>query len=216
MNIHKNARLTLARRLELVQDITVRGRSAGEAALAHGVTPPTARKWLGRFLALGGAALADASSRPALSPRAIGPAKALAIVKLRHKRLTQARIAVALGISKSTVGRFLARAFRSTIFRPSNHFQTVPSGQLPAAPVHSCRKVPGNPVTSSAFLSVTQRIKAKYSRRGLVDPQARRRLIASLDKTISRRQQLTKQLRINPSPKRQTDNERAAEATMAF
>jgi transposase InsO family protein len=110
MNIHKNARLTLARRLEMVQDITIRGLSACEAALAHGVTPPTARKWLGRFLALGEVALADASSRPALSPRAIAPAKALAIVELRHKRLTQARIAVALGVSKSTVGRVLARA----------------------------------------------------------------------------------------------------------
>jgi transposase InsO family protein len=45
-----------------------------------------------------------------LSPRAINPAKALAVVELRHKRLTQARIAAALGISKSTVGRVLARA----------------------------------------------------------------------------------------------------------
>lgn len=43
-------------------------------------------------------------------PRAIEPAKALAIVELRHKRLTQARIAAALGVSKSTVSRVLARA----------------------------------------------------------------------------------------------------------
>lgn len=49
MNIHKNARLTFARRIEMVQDITQRGWSASAAALAHGVTAPTARKWLGRF-----------------------------------------------------------------------------------------------------------------------------------------------------------------------
>jgi transposase InsO family protein/transposase-like protein len=110
MNIHKNARLSLARRIEMVQDITLRGLSVGEAAALHGVTAPTARKWLGRFLAVGESGLVDASSRPTVSPRAIVPAKALAIVELRHKRLTQARIAIAVGVSKSTVSRVLARA----------------------------------------------------------------------------------------------------------
>ena len=110
MNIHKNARLSLARRIELVQDITLRGLSASQAAELHGVTAPTARKWLGRYLVDGESGLLDASSRPKVSPRAIAPGKALAIVELRHKRLTQARIAVALGVSKSTVGRVLARA----------------------------------------------------------------------------------------------------------
>lgn len=110
MNIHKNARLSLARRVEMIQDITQRGLSVSTAAASHGVTTATVRKWLGRFLALGEGALCDASSRPLHSPRAIEPGKALAIVELRHKRLTQARIAAALGISKSTVSRVLARA----------------------------------------------------------------------------------------------------------
>lgn len=110
MNTHKNARLTFARRLEMVQDITERGLSQGAAALAHGVSGPTVRKWLGRYLAQGEAALIDHSSRPKLSPRAIAPGKALAIVELRRHRLTQARIATSLGVSKSTVGRVLARA----------------------------------------------------------------------------------------------------------
>lgn len=77
MNTHKNARLTFARRLEMVQDITERGLSVPEAAASHGVTAPTAHKWLGRYLVSGAAALADASSRPACSPRAIDAAKAL-------------------------------------------------------------------------------------------------------------------------------------------
>jgi transposase InsO family protein len=110
MNTHKNARLTYARRMELVKDITERGLSPCSAAAVHGVTAPTARKWLGRYLAQGLTGLADRSSRPAASPRAIASSKALAIVELRRKRLTQARIASALGISASTVSRVLARA----------------------------------------------------------------------------------------------------------
>ncbi len=42
--------------------------------------------------------------------RKIKPEKALAIVELRRRRLTHARIAASLGISKSTVGRVLKRA----------------------------------------------------------------------------------------------------------
>jgi len=106
MNTHKNARLTYARRMELVEDITKRGLSPHRAALAHGVTAPTARKWLGRYLAQGQAGLVDRSSRPAASPRAIAATKALAIVELRRKRLTQARIASALGVSASTVSAY--------------------------------------------------------------------------------------------------------------
>jgi len=110
MNTHKNARLTYARRIEMVQDVTQRGLSPAGAAVAHGVTATTARKWLGRYLAQGQAGLADRSSRPAVGPRAIAPTKALAIVELRRKRLTQARIASALDVSASTVSRVLARA----------------------------------------------------------------------------------------------------------
>jgi transposase InsO family protein len=110
MNTHKNARLTFARRLEMVLQMTEGGLTPCAAAAAHGVSAPTARKWLGRYLADGEPALADRSSRPELSPRSIEPAKALVIVELRRKRLTQARIAAEVGVSKSTVGRVLARA----------------------------------------------------------------------------------------------------------
>src|SRR6476620_7087276 len=110
MNTHKNARLTFARRLEMVQDITQRGLSQAAAAVAQTVSVATVRKWLGRYLAHGEAALRDRPSRPRLSPRAIAPATALAIVEVRRHRLTHARIAASLGVSKSTVGRVLARA----------------------------------------------------------------------------------------------------------
>ena len=110
MNIHKNARLTLARRIEMVRAMVDRQLTPAEAAAEAGVSAPTARKWLGRFLAQGEAGLKDRSSRPNRSPRSIPSAKALAIVELRRRRLTQARIATSTGISKSTVGRVLARA----------------------------------------------------------------------------------------------------------
>jgi transposase InsO family protein len=110
MNIHKNARLTYARRLELVRDMLQGQLKPAEAALKYGVTAPTVRKWLGRFLSRGESALRDASSRPRLSPRAIAPERALAIVELRRRRLTQARIARSLAVSESTVSRVLVRA----------------------------------------------------------------------------------------------------------
>ena len=110
MNTHKHARLTFARRLQMVRQMTEGGLSACEAAAEHGVTPPTARKWLGRYLVGGTPALADASSRPMRSPRSIDPAKALLIVELRRRRMLQSRIACSVGVSESTVSRVLARA----------------------------------------------------------------------------------------------------------
>lgn len=110
MNTHKHARLTFARRIEMVKQMTLGGLSAPDAASAHGVTAPTARKWLGRYLAGGEAALADASSRPTHSPRAIEPGKALLIVELRRRRMLHSRIAQSVGVSASTVSRVLSRA----------------------------------------------------------------------------------------------------------
>ncbi|ETH96653.1 transposase, IS481 family [Bordetella pertussis STO1-CHOC-0021] len=117
MNTHKHARLTFLRRLEMVQQLIAHQVCVPEAARAYGVTAPTVRKWLGRFLAQGQAGLADASSRPTVSPRAIAPAKALAIVELRRKRLTQAGIAQALGVSASTVSCWTISSRRRKVNR---------------------------------------------------------------------------------------------------
>jgi transposase InsO family protein len=110
MNIHKNARLTLVRRLEMVRDIVEGSLAISEAADCYAVTAPTVRKWLGRYLASGEAGLGDRSSRPTVSPRSIDPKTALTVIELRRKRLTQVRIANYLGLSRSTVGRVLRRA----------------------------------------------------------------------------------------------------------
>jgi transposase InsO family protein len=90
--------------------IVDQGFSEAQAACAECVSVPTARKWLGRYLAEGKSGLHDRSSKPKHSPRTIAPEKALAIVELRRRRLTQARIARSIGVSESTVGRVLRRA----------------------------------------------------------------------------------------------------------
>ena len=89
------------------------------------MTPATARKWLGRFLAGGESALVDASSRPKHSPRSIEPGKALLIVELRRRVMLQAQIARSVGVSESTVSRVLARANLSKLsdLRPTEPVQ---------------------------------------------------------------------------------------------
>lgn len=54
--------------------------------------------------------LADESSRPVRSPRAIDPSKALLILELRKRHMLQARIARSVGVCQATVARVLARA----------------------------------------------------------------------------------------------------------
>ncbi|MGF6213655.1 IS481 family transposase [Comamonas sp. 4034] len=110
MNTHKHARLTFARRLEMVKQMTLQGLDASLAGALQGVTAQTARKWLGRYLSGGEAALADASSRLICSPKAICESKALLIVELRKRRMLQSRIASYAGVSAPTVSRVLARA----------------------------------------------------------------------------------------------------------
>jgi len=110
MNIHKNARLTLVRRHEMVQDVLEHKLTLAATAATYAVSVPTVRKWVGRFLIQGAPGLRDASSRPKVSPRAIAPSAALAVVELRRRFLTHARIARSLAVSESTVSRVLRRA----------------------------------------------------------------------------------------------------------
>lgn len=138
MNTHKNARLTYARRLEMVQDITERGHSIAQAAASHGVSAVTARKWLGRFLATGPDGLLDKSSRPEKSPRAIEPQVALTIVELRRKLCLQAQIASCMGVSKATVSRVLKRAGLSKLSDGSNFSRRQHMG--PAARTRAAKR----------------------------------------------------------------------------
>jgi transposase InsO family protein len=107
MNIHKNARLTPHGRAEVVRRV-VEGESARQVASEVTTTEKTVRKWVARAEA--GDALTDRSSRPHRQPHATPPAVALRVKVLRQRdRLTLKEIATALGISRATVARIVAR-----------------------------------------------------------------------------------------------------------
>jgi transposase InsO family protein len=108
MNIHKNARLTPRRRAEVVRRVIEGGQSARQVARDADTTEKTVRKWVAR--ARVGADVADRSSRPHRQPHATPPPVALRVKVLRQRdRLTLKEIAGALGISRATVARIVAR-----------------------------------------------------------------------------------------------------------
>ena len=84
------------------------GQSARAVARAMHTTDTTVRKWVAR--AGVGEPLIDRSSRPHSNPRATPAAVALRVKVLRQRdRLTLTEIAAAVGISRATVGRIVAR-----------------------------------------------------------------------------------------------------------
>lgn len=110
MNIHKNARLTPLRRVEMARDV-VEGRfSKAQAARVYGVTSKVVGRWVKRFLADGCDGMMDRSSRPKTSPRQTALKIADKIVALRRQRLTGKHIAQQTGVSAATVSRVLKRA----------------------------------------------------------------------------------------------------------
>ena len=108
MNIHKNARLTLKGREELVA-LIAGGASFAEAARAFNCSPKTAAKWWRRFEAEGPSGLVDRSSRPTRLRNPTPEAVCARIVDLRWHRLTGAHIARKTGVSPATVSRVLRR-----------------------------------------------------------------------------------------------------------
>jgi transposase InsO family protein len=109
MNVHKNARLSLHSRGELVRRVAA-GQRAGVVAAALGVSVRTVHKWLARFRTEGAAGLADHSSRPHRLHRPTPSQTIEAIIALRRQRFTGAHIARQLGVSSATVSRVLKRA----------------------------------------------------------------------------------------------------------
>jgi transposase InsO family protein len=109
MDIHQNARLTVACRVLLVQRIQS-GRPKAQAARELGVSTKTADKWLKRFREQGAGGLQDRSSRPHRSPAATDQVLRTAVVALRRQRLTLASIAAQLGLSRTTVARIAKAA----------------------------------------------------------------------------------------------------------
>jgi transposase InsO family protein len=109
MDIHKNARLTLRSREDLVQRVAA-GMRLKVAADRFQVTPKTAAKWVGRFRREGPDGLMDRCSRPWRSPRATSSSLAARVVELRREYRPAYQIALNTGLSPSTVSRILQRA----------------------------------------------------------------------------------------------------------
>ena len=64
MNVHKHARMTVHGRYLVVCRVRQEGWRVRDAAVAAGISPRTASKWLARYRAGGMAALRDRGSAP--------------------------------------------------------------------------------------------------------------------------------------------------------
>jgi transposase InsO family protein len=107
MNVHKNARLTPAGRVLLVERIES-GWPVGEAASASGVSVRTAHEWLRRYRS-GDRELHDRSSAPHTCPHQLTAQQIAEVEQLRRARQTGPAIARTLGMALSTVGLVLRR-----------------------------------------------------------------------------------------------------------
>jgi transposase InsO family protein len=107
--LHRNAKLTPAGRLLLVQRIAV-GRPVAHVAAEMGVSRQTAYRWWRRWRAEGEAGLLDRSCRPHRCPRRTPSSIERRVERLRRReKLGPVRIAGRLGLAPSTVYRVLCR-----------------------------------------------------------------------------------------------------------
>jgi transposase InsO family protein len=104
MNVHQNARLTVACRVLLVERI-LSGRAQVQVAAELGVSTRTAHKWLRRYQELGLEGLKDRGSRPRHCPKTTPTVLKSAVVALRRQRMTLISIASQLQLSRATVAR---------------------------------------------------------------------------------------------------------------
>ena len=102
MNRHKLARLTPTGRLRMVQRLAA-GEPLAQVARGLDLSTTTVRRWWRRYQAEGSAGLADRSSRPHRSPRALPRYRRRQIVRLRHQRWSSLQIAAALRLPLPTV-----------------------------------------------------------------------------------------------------------------
>src|SRR5438445_6512621 len=107
MKLHGSARTCPNSRRLIASRVLEQSWSLGAAAEAAGVSVVTARKWVGRF-SEGDQRLLDRSSCPQRIHR-LADSKIEAITHLRRLRMTAAEIAESLGLSLSTVSRWLKR-----------------------------------------------------------------------------------------------------------
>lgn len=114
--LHRNARLTVHGRRELVRRVCECGLSVTAASAQLGVSRQTGSKWLARWRAAGEAGLRDASSRPTRMRARVSGRLLRRIVRSRQRqRIGAHQIAWKLGICRSTVCAVLKRLGMSRI-----------------------------------------------------------------------------------------------------
>ena len=135
MNTHKNARLSYARRVELVRRAGVPSANYTQLGREFSVSRQTVRKWLTRFQAEGDAGLRDRSSRPATSPTRLRRVRRRQIERRRRQRHSSPRIARELQLPLATVVREqrrlgLNRLSRLDPPRPALRYEWPAAGDL--------------------------------------------------------------------------------------
>ncbi|WKW10821.1 IS481 family transposase [Pseudogemmatithrix spongiicola] len=108
MNIHKNARLTVAGRLAVATAV-LGGQDPAAVARGAACSVRTVWKWVARFRTGGAAALADRSSRPHRLTQLPRPQRRAILRGRTRRRWSSTRIAQETGIPLSTVIHFLRR-----------------------------------------------------------------------------------------------------------
>src|SRR5665213_4390250 len=107
MNVHKNARLTVHSRAELVRRVLIECQSVKAVATAFGVDAKTVAKWVDRFEAEGPDGLKDRSSRPHKLHRPTPAETVEHVIALRRQLFCGQQIAKDTGVSPATVSRIL-------------------------------------------------------------------------------------------------------------
>ena len=134
MKLHANAALSLNKRRLLVARVIEEEWSLTKAAEAAEVSEPTARKWVARFLAEGGAGLLDRPSRAHRVHNRTPEDRIEAICALRRLRMTGAEIAEVLEMPETTVSGVLRRVGLGRLGRlglePAHRYERSRPGEL--------------------------------------------------------------------------------------
>ncbi len=146
MNSHKNAKLTVKGREEMIRRMGP--KPAATVAAGFGVSLRTARKWMSRYKVGGSDALADRSSRPKRCRNKLGEQDLSRILSLRKERLTGDEIAMRLGICRSSVFRALRKLELSRLRsleerEPVQRYQWEKPGQMIHLDIKRLGKIDG-------------------------------------------------------------------------
>lgn len=135
MNIHKNARLTLAMRAEVVARAQQPCANLSAVAPAFHVSRQSIVKWVQRAVEPDANGLADRSSRPQHSPRRLGRVLRRQVEWRRRRRWSSLRLARDLRLPIATVVREERRLGLNQLSRlepplPANRYEWPAAGDL--------------------------------------------------------------------------------------